>query len=110
MHAMTSVPPLLLDETARRFRLLGDPTRLRLLNALHEEAELTVSELARRAGTSLANASKQLSRLEREGVVTRERSGTSIRYRLADATVGRLCDLVCSGLRKRYAELARRAV
>ncbi len=105
---MAPVPTRLLEETARRFRLLGDPTRLRLLNALHDEGELTVSELAGRAETSVANASKQLAQLEREGVVGRERAGRSVRYRIADPTVEQLCELVCSGLRVRYAELARR--
>jgi ArsR family transcriptional regulator len=105
---MAPVPAELVDETARRFRLLGDATRLRLLNALHDEGELTVSELAERADTSIANASKQLSLLEREGVVERKRAGTSVRYRIVDTTVEQLCDLVCSGLRARFADLARR--
>jgi ArsR family transcriptional regulator len=105
---VASVPTALLDETARRFRLLGDSTRLRLLNALQESEELSVGELAERAETGLANASKHLSQLEREGIVSRERRGTSVRYRIADPTVLALCELVCSGLRQRYAELARR--
>lgn len=105
---MAPVPVQLLDETARRFRLLGDATRLRLLNALHDEGELTVSGLAERAETGIANASKQLSMLEREGLVERERLGTSVRYRIADPTIEQLCELVCSGLRARFADLARR--
>jgi ArsR family transcriptional regulator len=105
---MAPVPVQLVDETARRFRLLGDATRLRLLNALHDEGELTVSELAERAETGVANASKQLSLLEREGLVERERFGTSVRYRIVDPTIEQLCDLVCSGLRARFADLARR--
>lgn len=104
---MAPVPVQLLDETARRFRLLGDATRLRLLNALHDEGGLTVSELAGRAQTGVANASKQLSLLEREGLIERERLGTTVRYRIGDPTIEQLCDLVCSGLRARFADLAR---
>lgn len=102
------VPDMLLDEAARRFRLLGDPTRLRLLNALHAGGTPTVSALAERAGTSVANASKHLALLEREGLVERERDGTSVRYRICDPRLAALCDLVCSGLRERYAGLASR--
>lgn len=102
------VPVQLLDETARRFRLLGDATRLRLLNALYDEGELTVSELAGRAQTGVANASKHLSLLEREGLVARQRLGTTVRYRIGDPTVAQLCDLVCSGVRARFTDLARR--
>lgn len=102
------VPDHLVDEAARRFRLLGDATRLRLLNALHAEGTLTVSAIAKRAGTSVANASKHLALLEREGLVERERAGTSVRYRISDQTLVALCDLVCAGLKERYAELASR--
>jgi ArsR family transcriptional regulator len=102
-----TVPDDLLEETARRFRLLGDATRLRLLNALQAEGELAVSELAERSGASIANASKHLANLQREGIVARRRTGTTVRYRIADPTVAALCELVCAGLRERYAGLAR---
>jgi ArsR family transcriptional regulator len=103
-----NVPETLLDEAARRFRVLGDPTRLRLLNALHERGELSVGELAAAAGASLANTSKHLALLEREQLVARRRDGTSVRYRVSDTALTSVCDLVCESLRKRYAELARR--
>lgn len=104
---MATVPSELVDEAARRFHLLADPTRLRLLNALHDGGELSVSELAGRAATSLANASKHLSMLERERLVARRREGTTVYYRIADPTIVALCDLVCAGLRDRFAELGR---
>lgn len=104
---MAAVPPELVDEAARRFRLLGDPTRLRLLNALHESGELSVSGLASRTGASVANTSKHLTQLERERLVARRRQGTTAYYRIADPSLLALCDLVCSGLRARYAALAR---
>jgi DNA-binding transcriptional ArsR family regulator len=101
------VPAPLVDEVAHRFRVLGDPTRLRLLNALHAEGELSVGELAERAGASLANASKHLALLERERLLARRRNGTAVIYRIADPTLATLCEVVCAGLRQRYAELAR---
>lgn len=103
---MTSVPADLIEVAARRFRLLGDPTRLRLLNALNLAGELSVGEVAEAAGTTVPNASKHLAQLERDGLVARRRDGTTVHYRIADPTLAELCALVCAGLRSRYADLA----
>jgi len=101
-----AVPTSLVEQAAERFRLLSDPTRLRLLNELDSVGELAVGELSRRAGVGLSNTSKHLHQLEREGIVGKRRQGTTILYRIADPSLGELCDLVCSGLRRRYAALA----
>jgi len=105
---MTSmaVPLELVEHAAERFRLLSDPTRLRLLNELDSTEELPVGVLAERAAVGLSNTSKHLHQLEREGIVAKRRSGTTILYRIADPTIAELCDLVCSGLRERYGALA----
>ena len=100
-----SVPTELIEQAAERFRLLSDPTRLRLLNELDDIDELAVGELAERAGVGLSNTSKHLHQLEREGIVAKRRSGTTILYRIADPTLAALCDLVCSGLRQRLVAL-----
>lgn len=102
-----TVPAELIDATAERFRLLSDPSRLRLLNVLDDEGELAVGELADRADVGLSNTSKHLHQLERQGLVARRRRGTTVLYRIADPSLAELCDLVCAGLRRRYAELAR---
>jgi DNA-binding transcriptional ArsR family regulator len=101
-----AVPVTLIELAAERFRLLSDPTRLRLLNELDVHGELAVGELAERAGVRLSNTSKHLHQLEREGIVAKRRQGTTILYRVADPSVEQLCDLVCSGLRQRFAGLA----
>jgi DNA-binding transcriptional ArsR family regulator len=54
---MPVVPTDLLDEAADLFALLSDPTRLRLLSRLHDDGELSVGELARWTGVSVANVS-----------------------------------------------------
>ena len=100
------MPTTLIDQAAERFRLLSDPTRLRLLNELDGTGELPVGELAERASVGLSNTSKHLHQLEREGLVAKRREGTTILYRIADPTLHELCDLVCAGLRQRYAALA----
>lgn len=79
---------------ARRFRLLGEPFRLRLLQAL-ERGELTVGEVVRRLDGNQSNVSKHLQLLHESGMVSRRREGNSIYYRIADPMVMKLCDLVC---------------
>ena len=100
------IPANLLEQAAERFRLLSDPTRLRLLNELDDAGELPVGELAERAGVGVSNTSKHLHQLEREGLAARRRQGTTVFYRIADPTLSELCDLVCAGLRNRIAALA----
>jgi len=105
---MPVVPEELLDETARRFALLSDPTRLRLISTLHEAGELSSGELAALAGVSAANTSQHLSRLLSGGVVARRREGTSVRYRIVDGTIEQICAIVCAQLDEpRAAEAAR---
>jgi len=79
---------------AERFRMLGEPTRLRILDALRD-GERAVSELQEQLGVGQANLSKHLQVLHAGGFVDRRREGTSVYYRLADPTVFKLCDLVC---------------
>ena len=98
---MPVVPDPVLDEAARRFFLLGDPTRLRLIRVLHDVGEATVQALAASTGTSVANASQHLGRLHGGGVVKRRRDGRTVRYRISDPTIEALCDIVCESVRER---------
>jgi DNA-binding transcriptional ArsR family regulator len=96
-----------LSMVAERFRVLGDPSRLRLLQAL-EDGEMTVAELTERCETSQANVSKHLAILLRGGLVTRRKEGLHVYYRVTDANVFKLCDLVCGSIKERLArDLAR---
>ncbi|MEY8566895.1 metalloregulator ArsR/SmtB family transcription factor [Corynebacterium sp.] len=80
------------DEWAETFRLLGDPTRLRLLTVLHYvgPGALSMSELAGRAGVRAATASAALRLLTGAGVVTATRDGRMMRYALTGERVHRL--------------------
>lgn len=95
---MPVVPEELIEDAARRFALLSDPTRLRLISALYEAGELSSGELAELAGVSAANTSQHLSRLLSGGIVARRREGTSIRYRIVDGTIEQICRIVCARL------------
>jgi DNA-binding transcriptional ArsR family regulator len=106
--ARASIPhPLsepLVDLIARRFRVLGEPTRIRLLDMLREH-DATVTELHEALGASQQNVSKHLGVLLQAGIVTRTKHGTSARYAIADDGVFALCEHVCGGLRRQLAEL-----
>lgn len=82
---------------ADRFKALGEPTRLRVLNVLRD-GECSVGELAERTGGGQANISKHLQVLLQQGFVTRRKEGTTSWYRIADPQVFTLCELVCGAL------------
>ncbi len=90
----------LVEPAARRFAMLGDPTRLRVLRTLLEDGELSVGAIAERTGTSRFNASGHLNRLATVGLASRRRAGTTIYYRVADANLGHVCDWMCEALRR----------
>jgi ArsR family transcriptional regulator, arsenate/arsenite/antimonite-responsive transcriptional repressor len=94
----TLVPQSQLAQAARRFRLIGEPTRLELLNLLHARGELNVQALVEASGQSQANVSKHLRLLLEEGLVGRRRDGPFSYYRIADPTLAALCMLVCGQL------------
>jgi DNA-binding transcriptional ArsR family regulator len=94
----------LVDLIARRFRVLGEPTRIRLLDLLRER-DATVTELHEALGASQQNVSKHLGVLLQAGIVRRTKEGTSARYAIADDGVFALCEHVCGGLRRQLTEL-----
>lgn len=95
--------PVVLDLVADRFRVLGEPARLALLQALRA-ASRTVGELAEETGLSPANVSKHLQILHAARFVERRKNGLHVLYGLAGPDVFRLCDLMC----RRLAAEARR--
>ena len=82
-----------LGEVARVFKLLGDPTRARLLYALLEAGELCVCDLAAATGISEVTVSQSLRLLRASRVVTGRREGRNVFYRLLDAHVRMLLDV-----------------
>jgi DNA-binding transcriptional ArsR family regulator len=82
--------PEVLREQARRFALLGDPTRLMLLTCIHAAGPISVSDLAAATGISDATVSQTLRYLRATETVTSERDGRIMRYRLADALLADL--------------------
>lgn len=89
--------PELLSLVAERFKALGEPVRLQILNVLRG-GERSVSELAEETGLGQANTSKHLQLLYALGFVGRRKEGLHVYYSLADESVFALCDIVCGGI------------
>lgn len=83
-----------LEAVARLFAALAEPSRLALLQALHDGPR-NVTQLMEACAMKQANVSKHLALLHAHQLVRRARDGTSIRYEIADPMVFSLCELVC---------------
>jgi DNA-binding transcriptional ArsR family regulator len=104
MPARHPLPEPLVELIAQRFRVIGEPMRIRILDGLRD-GPATVGELRARLGTTQQNVSKHLGVLHQAGIVGREKRGNHAVYSIADETVFDLCEQVCGGLRQRIAEL-----
>jgi len=92
-----TLTPELLAVIAERFKVLAEPARLEILNALRL-GERTVGELVDETGLGQANVSKHLQLLNAHGFVTRRKDGLFVYYAVADTSVFRLCDIMCGRL------------
>ncbi len=90
---------------ARRFRVLGEPMRIRLLHSLYD-GEKHVSALVRLTRGSQTNVSRNLQTLADAGIVSRRRAGAQVFYAISDRTIFELCDLVCRSLQLQHATRA----
>jgi ArsR family transcriptional regulator len=84
----------LFEPVADRFGALGEPARLRILNALRN-GEAAVGELVEATGLTQANLSKHLQMLHALGFVHRRKQGLFVYYALADQDIFKLCDIMC---------------
>ena len=99
-----SLPEPLIELVAQRFRVLGEPMRIKLLDRLRE-GDATVGELQEALGASQQNVSKHLGILHAAGMVARTKDGNHSRYSISDPSVFELCDQVCGGVRRQLQEL-----
>lgn len=84
---------------ARRFAVLSEPTRLRLLHCLFE-GEKSVNALVEKTGGTQANISRHLQTLAHAHMVSRRKNGLQVFYAIADPSIFELCALVCGSLEK----------
>lgn len=96
---MQNVTPAMLELVARRFRLLGEPMRLRIVQSLMS-GERTVNGIVQAIEASQSNVSKHLQALTEGGLLGRRRDGNNIYYFIEDKAVFKLCDLMCESTRR----------
>ena len=100
-----------LEAIAARFRVMGDPSRLRIL-AYVMQGERSVSEVIDEVGSSQSNVSRHLQSLYTAGLVERRRDGNSIYYSVTDPVIFDLCKLMCTcaerDAKQAYKKLTRR--
>jgi len=85
-HTDRHLADAIYEQIARIGKAVASPKRLEILELL-SQAPRTVDALAREAHLSQANTSQHLQALRAARLVEARREGTSIRYRLTDATV-----------------------
>ncbi len=99
-----SLPEPLIELVAQRFRVLGEPMRIKLLDRLRE-GDATVGELQHALGATQQNVSKHLGVLHTAGMVARTKDGNHARYSISDPSVFELCEQVCGSVRRQVSEL-----
>jgi DNA-binding transcriptional ArsR family regulator len=88
--------PLASDLVAKYFRGLGDPIRLRILELLRTEGELSVGELVRRLALPQPQVSNHLACLRWCGFIEARREGRTVYNRIADERVETMLELAAS--------------
>ncbi|MGH8985218.1 MAG: ArsR/SmtB family transcription factor [Acidimicrobiia bacterium] len=90
------MPPARSDLVAKYFRGLGDPSRLRILELLRIEGELSVGELVERLRLPQPKVSNHLACLRWCGFIEARREGRLVYNRIADPRVAAMLDLAGS--------------
>jgi DNA-binding transcriptional ArsR family regulator len=99
------LPDPVVELIARRFRIIGEPMRIRILDHLRD-GEATVQDLADALETSQQNVSKHLGVLHDAGIVRRRKEANHAYFAIADDSVLELCEQVCGGLQRQLSDLA----
>jgi DNA-binding transcriptional ArsR family regulator len=82
-----------LGKVAGQFRLLAEPMRLKILQALCVRP-LTVGEIVAETGATQSNISRHLSLLASAGIITRHKDGQFVYYGMSNPLTMKLCELV----------------
>ena len=94
-----------LELIARRFAVLSEPLRLRLVHALFD-GEKNVNTLVEETGGTQANISRHLQTLTQAHVLARRKEGLQVFYSISDPSIFKLCELVCGSLEKQFSKQA----
>ncbi len=100
------LPDEIVDLIARRFRAIGEPMRIKILDRLRT-GEATVADLTLGLGAGQQNVSKHLGVLADAGIVGRRREGNKVFYAIVDESVLSICETVCGTVEQQLRELHR---
>jgi len=95
-----------LELVARRFAVLAEPMRLRLIQTLIG-GERNVGQLVDLTGGTQANVSRHLQTLTTAHILSRRKEGLQVYYAISDPTIPPLCDVVCGAIEKQLARQAK---
>jgi len=82
-----------LEKVAGQFRLLSEPMRLKILQALCLRP-LTVGQIVAATDATQSNVSKHLSLLALAGLIARQKDGQFVYYEMSNPLTLKLCELV----------------
>lgn len=82
-----------IEHIAARFRALGEPMRLRILQAVCKTSR-SVNDIVAATGSTQANISKHLALLTAAGILKREKDGQRVFYGVKNKLAVKLCELV----------------
>jgi ArsR family transcriptional regulator len=94
-----------IEMVSRRFAVLSEPMRLRLIHALFA-GEKNVNALVQEIGGTQANISRHLQTLTQASILARRKEGLQVFYAIADPSIFKLCELVCGSLEKQLTKQA----
>ncbi len=89
-------PPLTdeeLGQVAGRFKMLGEPMRLKILQSVCKQPR-TVNDIVAATGSTQANISKHLALLAAAGILKRKKEGQCVYYGVKDQLAVKMCELV----------------
>lgn len=96
----------LLAPVAEYFKVLSEVSRLAILDSLRKSGAMNVTEISAATGLGQANLSKHLKVLTHAGFLSRQQSGVSVYYEIADPIIFELCELVCDRVKERWQKQA----
>lgn len=82
MKALTEVNPEIVEKCADMLKVIAHPIRMTIVELLHHNNEMTVTELYRQMGVEQAVASHHLALLRNKNIITSKRSGKNVLYEL----------------------------
>ena len=89
-----SIPDSVLENVARCFNILGEPTRLKIFRSVCH-GERCVSDIVAEVGSSQTNISRHLGVMYHAGVLGRRRDGSQMFYFVGDPVFVDICRTLC---------------